>query len=105
VEANNGVKECVGDRCRTVQVRQWNEVCHLRESVDHSEDHSLVVDTRQSLNEVHGQVNPHHARQVQWQKEIGQLQWLHLVALVDVARQNKFWATEYAADTKKSTLR
>jgi hypothetical protein len=64
VEANDGVEEGTGDHHPDVRVRQQNDVGHLREPVDHGEDHQLAVDTRQPLDEVHGQIGPHRARQV-----------------------------------------
>jgi hypothetical protein len=86
VEANDGVEESVGDHRRGVQVYQWDEVSHLGEPVDHGEDHRVAVDTRQTLDEVHGWINPYCARQVQRLEQAGRLQLLCLVALTDVAR-------------------
>ena len=38
---------------------QGDEMRHLREAVDHSEDHILPAQTWEALNEVHGDVAPH----------------------------------------------
>jgi hypothetical protein len=54
-------RHCDGDR--SVQVAQWDEVGVLGEAVDNGQNHGLVVYAREVLDEVHGDVGPHHTRQ------------------------------------------
>jgi hypothetical protein len=89
VEVNNGVEEGSRDRGHSVRMGQRNEVCHLGEQVNDREEHRLVIDMRQALDEVRGQAGPHHAGQVQGLKEAGRLQLLHLVVLADAALMDK----------------
>jgi hypothetical protein len=45
---------------------QRQEVHVLQESVDDAKDDRFAMDSRESLNKVHGHVRPDNQRQFQW---------------------------------------
>jgi hypothetical protein len=58
VEPHDLVEERLGDCCGSVRVRQGDEVYRFGELVHHGEDDRLPIDTREPLDEVHGDVGP-----------------------------------------------
>jgi hypothetical protein len=47
------------DRCCGVGVAQSEQVSILGESVDHCQDHTLAMNTREAVDEIHSDVGPH----------------------------------------------
>ena len=64
---------------------QGNEMRHLREAVDHSEDHILPAQTWEALNEVHGDVAPHMFRNRKWLKKTSGMQVFGFITLTNSA--------------------
>jgi hypothetical protein len=60
MEPNHCIEEHPSHRRCRVRMAEWYEVRSLGQAVNHSEQHRLVVDARETLDEVHAQISPNH---------------------------------------------
>jgi hypothetical protein len=81
MEPDHHVEECSCHCRRRVQVAELDEVHGLQETVDDGEQHQLVIDTQESLNEVHAKVGPNRHGELELPKEICWLQVFNFVVL------------------------
>ena len=89
--AHNGAREAVkpddlveedpGDGHGGVGVADHDEVHVLGEPVDDGEDDQFPANVRETLDEVHGYIRPHRARNVEGLQKSGRVQVFRLVAL------------------------
>jgi hypothetical protein len=73
VQPDDAVEEDPGHRCHYVWMAQWQEMSVLGESVDDGEDDIFAVDSRESFNEIRGNVSPDSRWQVQRLEQPGQV--------------------------------
>ena len=81
VKPHDVLEEGSGHGRSCIGVAKRNEMCILRETVDHREQDTLAMDLGQRLNEVEGDVSPDARGDRQWLQKTGRVQRLHLVAL------------------------
>ncbi|XP_021309766.1 uncharacterized protein LOC8080735 isoform X3 [Sorghum bicolor] len=89
VQPHDVGEESLGHCLGRVWVRQGQEVGVLAEAVDDRQDDGLALDTRQRLDEVHGDVRPNTLRNRKGQQQARRVQLLRLVALAHRTRADE----------------
>jgi hypothetical protein len=81
MEADDGVEEGTCDRGGDVRVPERDEVHQLGEAINQHEYHGLVVDTWETLDDVHGDVRLDRRRYGEGLEQADQMKLFCLVAL------------------------
>ena len=89
MQSDNGFEERLRHCGRRVGVTQGDEVSMLGELINHRQDDTLAVVTRQALNEVHGDVCLDLRRDLEWFEKASWVQCLYLVALARRTRAHE----------------
>jgi hypothetical protein len=89
MKPDNLLEEGRRDRRCSIWVTQGNEVGVLGQAIDHCQNHCLAADLQEIVNEIHGDVLPHHGWHIEGLKETRLMEVLYLVALTDRAALNE----------------
>jgi hypothetical protein len=105
MEINDRVEEDSGDRGRSVGMAEGNEMCHLGELVNYSEDNRLAIDARKTFYKVHRNISPDSGRHVERLKKAGGMKVLVFVPLACDACPKRGPARSTAHPTGRSQCR